>query len=788
MDGQRRREPQLPLRPDYFLNKVDANGKPAPDTAGANDLEQFISILGSKYGIKDAASDYTGFQTTNDVITLFGRVDWNIDSKNRFSLRENFANHVNDNLFGTSTTYDIPYGLSKAERLGDRSSSLVGELQSVLSPSAFNVLRFQYSYEDRPREGHDLRPSLAVSNIGDGQLAGYGGTFVSLDNDLQEQKVQIIDNFSRQVGTHTLKAGVNGILSHIKNSFISPTGSADDATGLYTFATLADFAAGTPTSFTRSETIDGSVPLAKFFVGEYAIYGQDEWRATPRLTATFGLRYDVESFLDNPARVIDAERAFGVQSGNAPTDKNNVSPRIALAYDIGGNGTSVARLGAGYFYGRLPYVVGGNVASSTQPVLSLTCSGSATQGATDAPPSLAGYSTWSTTGGNDPITCSGGQKGTGVPTYTLWKDHFQFPESFKANVGYDRLLDGDTKLSINVIGAHSYKLYTVRNINMLPAQFTLADEGNRQVFVPEAVFNPSSATSTKIASALNTDFAPVYVNYNDGQEESLAASTELSHSFTRNSTMRLSYTFTRAYDNSSYTCCTATEGFTNATVGEFGPNDIGAAGDASRGWGPTATVRNHVIVFSGNAELPWGLRMSGLWRFQSGDHWGPEQGGDLNGDGVAFNDRVFVFAPDSLPLTETDPTKVKAIRATYATYLNQYPCVGKYVNQIIPRNTCTQPWFNKMDMQFAKSVKTTAHGQRAELQLDLFNVLNGLHSTWGRYMGVSGSSFDLLTPNSYDPVAKKILYSVPSTFGSLGVTGTDLLLQFQAQLGLKYFF
>ena len=110
------------------------------------------------------------------------------------------------------------------------------------------------------------------------------------------------------------------------------------------------------------------------------------------------------------------------------------------------------------------------------------------------------------------------------------------------------------------------------------------------------------------------------------------------------------------------------------------------------------------------------------------------------------------------------------------------------MGQIIPRNTCRLPWFNKIDMEFAKSIRTTSSGQRAELDVDLFNVLNGIDHNWGRYMGVFGSNLDLMTPVTYSGATNQILYSVPTTFGALGVEGTNLLLQFQAKIGIKYFF
>lgn len=278
IDGQRRREPVVPLQPNYFLNKLDASGNPAPDSAGAANLAAFQDILKTKYGITDVTKDYQNFQTTNDVITLFGRLDFNLSNTQHLSVRENFATHHNNNLF--SPSFDFSYGFARAENLADLSSSLVSELQSVVSSNSFNVLRLQASYEGRPRNGHDLRPSLFVTNIGDGQSAGFGGTFVSLNNDLIERKVQLVDNFTRQMGDHTFKVGANLIYSHLYNSFVGPTGSVDNTTGAYTFASLADLSAMNPSSYTRSETVDGRVPTSVFNVGEYGVYGQDVWRAS----------------------------------------------------------------------------------------------------------------------------------------------------------------------------------------------------------------------------------------------------------------------------------------------------------------------------------------------------------------------------------------------------------------------------------------------------------------------------------------------------------------------------
>jgi len=99
-------------------------------------------------------------------------------------------------------------------------------------------------------------------------------------------------------------------------------------------------------------------------------------------------------------------------------------------------------------------------------------------------------------------------------------------------------------------------------------------------------------------------------------------------------------------------------------------------------------------------------------------------------------------------------------------------------------------------MRIAKEIRTF-NTQRAELVLDIFNVLNGLNSDWGRYMGVFSGSTNLLTAERFDAATGRTVYSVnytPATdtqprrgFGVEQPTGFDPY-QFQMQLGVRYRF
>ena len=777
LDGQRRREPFRSISPQFLRGSGNAE-----DVATADSLERFYDVLETQYGVANASSQYGEWEISNDVLTIFGRIDWSLNDRHRLSLRNNYSNHKNHDEAGS---FAFPAGISQAEAFEDRANSLVGELTSVITPSIFNVLRVQYATEDRPRIGNNLKPELRV-RLDANETVEYGGAFISFRNFLDERKLQIVDNVTFAAGDHTLKLGTNNTFSSIENIFWL------NGSGGYEFNSLADFEAFRPSRFNRNVRADSVTPNATFDVQEYSIYAQDEWRITPKLIGIFGVRYDVQRYGDRPGRVVDAERAFGIETGIAPIDDNNISPRVSFTYNVRGNATELIRAGAGFFYGRVPFVMGSNVAITDNPLLVVDCRGSLTAIPVppDIPPSPAAYETWSPSGDDNPFTCGGAGGLGGVPEYTFWNSGFELPETIKANLGYERQLRPGTVASIDLLYSESSKLYTVRNINLRDAQFELATEGGRRVFVPAGRFAPASAAGSD--RFLNTDFASVYVNYNDGVARAFAATLNVDHRLNDSSSVRASYTFTRAYDNSTYSCCTANEGFTGQRYGALGPNAIGDIGDESAGWGPSNFTRDHAIVLSGTFRAPFGIRVSPKWSIRSGTPWGPEVSGDINGDGVLFNDRPYVFRPEELPVfvasSVTNRDSVVALhRARYSDILAEHECVGDYVGQIIPRNTCRQPWFNQLDLTIRKRF-TTGGDQGAELQIDLFNVLNGLNSDWGRNVSVTAARRNLLLAQQYDAASGNVQYTVPTTFADRTQVGSNLLLQFSAQIGVRYYF
>ncbi|MDX1745775.1 MAG: TonB-dependent receptor, partial [Halobacteriales archaeon] len=142
VDAQRRREPQLPLTRSRF-----GPGGAEPDPTVFGQIGEYFDVLESQYGVENPEAGYQPFETTNDALTIFGRVDWNLNQDNRLSVRHNFSTYNNDNEWNGN--FDFAYGLSRAEKIEDDSHSFVTELQTVIDQNTFNVLRFQFSDEKR---------------------------------------------------------------------------------------------------------------------------------------------------------------------------------------------------------------------------------------------------------------------------------------------------------------------------------------------------------------------------------------------------------------------------------------------------------------------------------------------------------------------------------------------------------------------------------------------------------------------------------------------------------------
>lgn len=199
----------------------------------------------------------------------------------------------------------------------------------VFSPTLVNQTRVQYSRLTPAVEASGGRRPVVLITLNDplpssdpDQRSGtlVAGSSTSGATDRSESRVQVQDVVSLVAGNHSLKFG--GDIHHVRSTFID----LSDISGTFTFDSAADFLANRPSRFRQnfqSESTQKNTYLG-FFI-------QDEWRLLPNLVVSYGLRYETETILQ---------------------DRNNWAPRFSVAYDPFKSGKTVIRLGAGMFYNR----------------------------------------------------------------------------------------------------------------------------------------------------------------------------------------------------------------------------------------------------------------------------------------------------------------------------------------------------------------------------------------------------------------------------------------------------
>jgi Carboxypeptidase regulatory-like domain len=186
---------------------------------------------------------------------------------------------------------------------------------------------------------------------------------------------QILDDFTRVKGTHTIKFGGQFHYDQIDERNLAAENGQYSFTGTETGIDFADFLIGAPDSLTQA-----SPQLLDSRSKYYALFGQDSWRVTSDLVFNYGLRWEASmpwyDTQDKTETIIPGKQSVkfpgaplgyvvagdpGVPSTLGPTQWHNFSPRLGLAYSpstsegllgklFGGAGHTSIRVGAGLYY------------------------------------------------------------------------------------------------------------------------------------------------------------------------------------------------------------------------------------------------------------------------------------------------------------------------------------------------------------------------------------------------------------------------------------------------------
>ena len=172
-------------------------------------------------------------------------------------------------------------------------------------------------------------------------IAGVGQVVSGSEGWHSQSQYQISPSASWNKGTHSIQFGLDyRRLAPIRN----------DATS--TLSILADTVPDLATSgnFWYATSPQRYVSAV---VSEISAFAQDTWRVTPRLTVTYGLRWEI-----SPAPLLRGATSYDPVAGESvdvhrptwPSTYSNFAPRFGIAYQPSSNGRTVLRAGMGLYF------------------------------------------------------------------------------------------------------------------------------------------------------------------------------------------------------------------------------------------------------------------------------------------------------------------------------------------------------------------------------------------------------------------------------------------------------
>ncbi len=531
-----------------------------PDEASA------IAAWESRTGL-DWDTETGQIDQTNDADVFLVKLDWQASDSHLATARLNRSEQTGDNL--TSSFENT--GRSNNGTEDNSFISLVASLNSVLSEDMFNEAIFQYSSEERPRAANnETLPETSIS----GFLADWGRQDY-LPNSLDEVRFQLVDNLSYYLGDHTLKAGLNYENVSYDNVYFRYR------YGQYVYAGWEAFFNDEPQSYQQAfSPYNGQI---EFDVDFYALYLQDEWRVSPGLTVTYGLRYDLQ---DNPTP--DLANPGYPDTAQIPDDTDNIAPRIGFAWDISGDGKSVLRGGAGYFYDITPTLMLSN-AMNDNGLRVVTIFNNCSQGAEcpDQYPEI-----WAD---------QGDFQLPARPSIKVMDPDFENAQTWRVSLGYERELLTDLSVGLDLIYSETDKLERSQNQNVIPDGGTTAD-----------------GTPTYDYNAVYPNFTEINQYTSDVEAEYTAAVVKTRKRFSNGWMFDASYTWSDAKDSDSNERATTSYPWDQYNL------------DLT--WGPSDFDTTHKVVVSGSYLLPWDFMVSGIYSYRSGFPYTGVGRTDTNGD------------------------------------------------------------------------------------------------------------------------------------------------------------
>ena len=517
--------------------------------------------------------------------------------------------------------------------------------------------------------------------------------------------------------------------------------------GQASFASLTTFLEGTVTSF--------QVVLRPSELGWRSLLGawyfEDTIKLLPNLTLQAGIRHEfttgwneeagrAANYITNSDGVLETTPIVGHSAFTENNATRLFGPRIALAWDVFGNGRTVLRAGFGTYYSLIDDI--GFLLNSVPPYNgSLSCS----------PPSLPSILPILPSG---PAPCStyapqGVQPNAKTPTVEEWR------------LTVERQLDRNTVLRLAYVGSFGYHGLLSVDPNTIPAQICASPNGCKAGGVPTkgstTSMVPQGAQYIPVGTRPNPYLGAGFFWYTEGDSSYNALQVDVSRRLAQGLEFRANYTWSKSLDMNSALTGAQADNQVQMILDRYdpqrdwGPSSLNVASQGSISW-------TYALPFGRDRRWLGGWQLNGIATLLSGFPFTPQTGSNRSGDGDTRN-------PDrpSLNPAFSGPVVVGSPDQWFNPNAFVLPAAGTYGN--LGRGTYTGPGLAELDLSLVKDIAATEQ-MKLQLRSEFFNILN--HANLG-------------TPNA-------IVFSGGAISPSAGLITATATTSRQIQFGLKLIF
>ncbi len=631
------------------------------------------------------ANDYDGFLI---------KLDHKVTAHNNAAVRYNLLDSETRGFLGGGGRASPTSTTARNNKIVDQ--ALAASDIALLGKQVVNEARLQWSRRSFDFPSVRKEPDLEISNL---IITGKSTSDVDF---YRESRLQASDNISLISGGHALKVGID--FNHLGDAakwdlffparviFPSlPAFLAPSPTPVVFWWPLLNGSATRPSlSIPFSDDVpSGLEPFTRTSVNHnsYGLFAQDEWKATAKLTVTYGLRYDVETY---PSLFVQRN------------DKNNFQPRLGLAYAM--TPRTVLRAGFGIFNDRLfpsigqLLVTGEWGSAGDQPNAQIVFPGVQPVRARFIQPTVGGAvaatavvcrpggPTITTTSAAQLATCIFTTTGQ-VPTAPIvggiinpgFRDNkdgaLRTPYAEQASIEIAHELGGGVAVTLSYLYVHALKLAAHTGLLNGVQTGTLVNG----VVVPGVVPGGKPVFNRALGGRRFLELGDFYVNDDIGYSIHHAGSLEIQKRFAHGFSFHGSYTFAKTISNY--------ESVANLADLPEGP-DISAERAVSRQSVPHRFTLAFVSQVPRTAGWLHDFKFSSLFTAQAGRRFNVFAGSDANLDGNPLSDR-----PGDLG-----------------------------------RNTLRGPKFVSLDVRLAREVRFNERVS-AEFSADFFNLFNRVNVT-----------------------------------------------------------